>query len=243
MPTKKHTPHDLELPQSWRDLESVLAANLSRVCLYGPPGTGKTFAALTVAEGQPPAERVTCTDDMTSAQIDGLWRPSREGWTYQEGPAVRAWRAGSRLVVDEVDKASGDVLGTLLAFTDSEQSARWTNPDTGQVVHPHRNFQVWITTNTEPHHLPDALLSRFPVRLEIREPHPSALAALPPYLRDTARTLAQLDADDPNRADLRTMLALATLAEKIGMAEAARIIVPRHTEALQLAAAAESVAK
>ena len=141
------------MPQAWRDLDAVLAAGLSRVCLYGPPGTGKTYAALTVADGQPPAQRVTCCDDMTSAQIDGMWRPTRDGWTYHEGPAVRAWRTGSRLVVDEVDKASGDVLGTLLAFCDSDASARWQNPDTGETITPAPGFSVVITTNAEPQHL------------------------------------------------------------------------------------------
>lgn len=230
-------------PQAWRDLSAVLTAGLSRVLLYGPPGTGKTHAALTVTEGQARAERVTCCDDMTSAQLEGLWRPSRDGWTYQEGPAVRAWRAGSRLVVDEVDKASGDVLGTLLAFCDSEASARWTNPDTGEIVTPAAGFSVVLTTNSEPRYLPDALRDRFPVALEIREPHPDALALLPVHLRDTARDLAQRDADDPDRASLRAMMALRDLAAHIGWQEAARIVLPRHADSIVAAAAVESIAR
>lgn len=230
-------------PQAWRDLATVLGAGLSRVLLYGPPGTGKTYAALAVADGQPPAQRVTCCDDMTSAQIEGLWRPTRDGWTYQEGPAVRAWRAGSRLVVDEVDKASGDVLGTLLAFCDSEQSARWTNPDTGETVSPAAGFSVVLTTNSAPRFLPDALRDRFPVALEIREPHPDALALLPVHLRDTARDLVARDADDDGRASMRALLALTHLAQSVGWQEAARIVLPQHADAITNAAAVEMLAQ
>lgn len=235
---------DDTMPQAWRDLDAVLAAGLSRVLLYGPPGTGKTYAALTMLPaGQTHAERVTCCDDMTSAQIDGMWRPHRDGWTYSEGPAVRAWRNGSRLVIDEVDKASGDVLGTLLAFCDSDASARWTNPDTGETITPAPGFSVVLTTNAEPRYLPDALRDRFPVALEIREPHPDALATLPAHLRDTARDLAQRDADDADRASLRAFAALAHLADAIGWQDAARIVLPRHATAIVEAAAVEAIAR
>jgi MoxR-like ATPase len=233
-----------DLPQSWQDLAAVLTAGLDRLALVGPPGTGKTHAALHyLPAGQTHAERVTLTDDSTSAALEGLWRPSRDGWAYQEGPAVKAWRNGTRLVLDEVDKASGDTLGTLLLFCDSEGSARWTNPDTGEVVTPAPGFSVVITSNTDPRHLPDALRDRFPVVLEIREPHPDALDLLPAHLRDTARDLAQLDADDPNRASLRAMLALTKLAASIGWQDAARIVLPRHADAIAAAAAVESIAE
>lgn len=237
------TTTDPAMPQAWQDLRTILDAGLSRVLLYGPPGTGKTLAALTVADGQPPAQRVTCCDDMTSAQIEGMWRPTRDGWTYQEGPAVRAWRAGSRLVLDECDKMSGDVLGTALLFCDSEASARWTNPDTGETVTPAPGFSVVLTTNSAPRFLPDALRDRFPVALEIREPHPDALALLPAHLRDTARDLVARDADDPGRASMRAMLALTQLAQRIGWQEAARIVLPDHADAIAAAAAVEMLSQ
>ena len=108
----------------WRDLSDVLAAGIARVLLYGPPGTGKTYAALHHGVSSAPAERLVCTEDLTSGEITGTWMPVGENrWEWREGPAIRAWRGsgglGGRLVVDEVDRASGDALSTLLAVTDS----------------------------------------------------------------------------------------------------------------------------
>jgi hypothetical protein len=81
------------------------------------------------------------------------------------------------------------------------------------------------------------------VVLEIREPHPDALDLLPAHLRDTARDLAQLDPENPDRASLRAMFALAKLAQSIGWQDAARIVLPRHADAIAAAATVESIAE
>jgi MoxR-like ATPase len=114
--------------QCWRDFEAVLDAGLDRVLLYGPSGTGKTFTALTYDVPEGGAFRLTCTDDMTSADVAGCFMPAKDGFAWLDGAALRAWRGngqrGGRLVVDEIDRASGDVLSQLLAFTDSEACTR-----------------------------------------------------------------------------------------------------------------------
>lgn len=217
-------------PQCWRDFDEVLASGLSRVCLYGNPGTGKTYAALTEHLNERGSTRLVCVDDMTSAQIEGMWRPSRDGWAFQEGAAVTAWRNGSRLVIDEIDKASGDVLGTLLAFCDSEQSARWQNPDTGEIVTPREGFSIVITTNSHPNALAEALRDRFPVAIEITEPHPNAIALLPNYLREPARMLA--GRTDEARVSIRAFMALDHLSNSVGIERAAALVMPQHAEAI-----------
>lgn len=218
------------LPQCWQDFDDTLASGLSRVCLYGNPGTGKTYAALTQHLNDAGSTRLVCVDDMTSAQIEGMWRPSRDGWAFQEGAAVTAWRKGARLVIDEIDKASGDVLGMLLAFCDSEQSAQWTNPDTGEIVTPRAGFSIVITTNNHPNTLPEALRDRFPVCVEINEPHPNALAALPHFMREPARLLA--GRTDDARVSVRSFQALAVLADRLGIERAAALVMPQHADSI-----------
>ena len=112
------TPTTTEQPQCWRDFHALMAADTRRVILYGQPGTGKTFAAMKYGSHKT-AHRLICTEDMTDADIVGCWQPAREGWAWKEGKAIEAWRNGDRLVIDEIDRASGDVLSVLLAMTDT----------------------------------------------------------------------------------------------------------------------------
>lgn len=244
------TTQPTEQPQCWRDFHALMTADTRRVILFGQPGTGKTFAAMKYGTHKT-AHRLICTEDMTDADIVGCWQPSREGWHWREGKAVTAWRNGDRLVIDEIDRASGDVLSVLLAMTDTAESSSWQNPETGETVTPHPDFSVVMTTNLERMtDLPDALRDRFPIALRIDTPHPDALARLPREYQNTARALA--DHNDPEqRASLRAFLELARLEVHLGRAEAARLIfgADRATELVNtwnlatLAAAAQDEAK
>src|ERR1700726_2679568 len=70
----------------WRDVADVLSAGVSRVLLYGPPGTGKTFAALHHGVDDGHAERLVCTEDLTSGEITGTWMPTGESrFEWREG--------------------------------------------------------------------------------------------------------------------------------------------------------------
>lgn len=211
------------MPQCWQDFHSLMSADTRRVILYGQPGTGKTFAAMKYGSHKQ-AHRLICTEDMTDADIIGCWQPAREGWQWREGKAIEAWRNGDRLVIDEIDRASGDVLSVLLAMTDTAESSSWRNPETGEVVTPHPEFSVVMTTNLERMgDLPDALRDRFPIALRINTPHPEALERLPEQYRTTAQALCD-HADPEQRASMRAFLELARLEVHIGRAEAARLI-------------------
>lgn len=217
-----------EMGQCWQDLADVTAAGIRRVLLYGPPGTGKTFAALRfgVARGQ--AERLVCTEDLTTGEITGTWMPTGTGsWKWREGPAIRSWRAeqgrGGRLVVDEVDRASGDALSTLLAMTDSPESARWRNPESEEWVRPGPDFSVVMTTNLEDlDDLPVALRDRFAVCIRINEPHPAAVQALSSDLR--APALAGSLGDASRRVSLRSFYAFDQLRSHCGPHRAAHLV-------------------
>ena len=217
-----------EQGQCWSDLDDVLAAGITRVLLYGPPGTGKTFTALHFGVAGHGAERLICTEDLTTGEITGTWMPVDAGhWQWREGPAIRAWRGldgrGGRLVVDEIDRASGDALSTLLAVTDSSESARWRNPDSGEWVTPGPDFSVVMTTNLETlDDLPTALRDRFAVRIRIDRPHPTAVLSLSGDLRLPA--LSGSLGEPGRRVSLRSFYAFDQLRRHCGASRAAQLV-------------------
>ena len=217
-----------EVSTCWRDLADVLSSGISRVLLYGPPGTGKTYAALHHGVGSSRAERLVCTEDLTYGEITGTWMPVGENrWEWREGPAIRAWRGlggvGARLVVDEVDRASGDALSTLLAMTDSPESARWRNPETNEWVRPGPHFSVVMTTNVDDlEDIAPSLRDRFPVCIRIDRPHASALASLSDDLRGPA--LAGSLGPSNRRVSLRSFYAFDELRRHLGAPRAAQLV-------------------
>lgn len=217
-----------EPAQCWTDVVDVLAAGVRRVLLYGPPGTGKTYAALRLGVSGGVAERLVCTEDLTSGEITGTWMPAGAGrWEWRDGPAIRAWRdhagRGGRLVVDEVDRASGDALSTLLAVTDSTDSARWRNPETGEWTRPGPDFSVIMTTNLEElEFIPEALRDRFPVAIRIDRPHPASVSTLSEDLRAPALAGSLGSAD--RRVSLRRFYAFDSLRQQCGAERAARLV-------------------
>jgi MoxR-like ATPase len=229
---------DFAVGQCWSDVADVLEAGVQRILLYGPPGTGKTYAALKLGLTTGISERLVCTEDLTTGEITGTWMPAGAGkWEWREGPAIRAWKAnagrGGRLVVDEVDRASGDALSTLLAITDSVESARWRNPETGQWVKPGPDFSVVMTTNIEDlGDIPLALRDRFPVAIRIDRPHPHAVATLSDDLRGPA--LNGSLADSERRVSLRSFYAFDQLRSHLGAERAARLLFGANTAAAVL---------
>lgn len=213
-----------DAPQCWLDVHQVLEADTRRLILFGPPGTGKTYAGLNIGtRGE--SIRLICTEEMTDGDIVGRFLPNdRGGMTWHEGAVIRAWRNGSRLVIDEIDKANGDIMATLLAMTDTHDSSKWEHPTTKEIVKPHPEFSVVMTTNLERMiDLPDALRDRFPVQIRINEPHPNAIARLPEEWREIARASADLD-DIEARASIRAFLEVTRLEVSIGRTDAIRLV-------------------
>lgn len=216
-----------ELPACWQKLTNALNAGIDRIVLFGPPGTGKTFAGLNIGNISAGSHRLICTEDMTTADVCGAFMPDRAGgFSWVAGSALKAWngdgRNGGRLVVDEIDKAGGDVFAQLLAFLDSPESASWENPETGQIHKPRQGFSAVMTTNCEEmSELPDALIDRFPIRIRIDQPHPNALARLSADLRGIAIRMADAGRE---RISLRAFFAFDTLRQTLPLRESAELV-------------------
>ena len=224
------------LPECWQDVNDILASGINKLILFGPPGTGKTFAGLNMGNVLAGAHRLICNEDMTSADVTGHFKPSGDGtWKWQDGTVIKAWQGdginGGRVVADEIDRASGDVLSQLLAMFDSEESASWEHPETGRILKPKNGFSVFMTTNIEDmRELPNALKDRFPVAVRINTPHPNALTMLSPDLRGAAA--ASADADKDRRFSIRAFVAFDTLRKTVSIEKAARLTFGKHYQSV-----------
>jgi MoxR-like ATPase len=212
-------------PELKRETWGLVAAVLEHsraVLLHGRPGTGKTYAAQTLGLRQTQAVfTITMTPETPAAEIRGHYIPKDGAFYWQDGPAIRAWREGGRLIINEIDLAGGDVTGLLYAIAESKHSAALTLP-TGELVKPAEEFQVVATTNAPIEELPEAILNRFPVALEIKEANPVAIAQLPEDLRNAAA--GSVMAENNRRISLRCWLEYAQLRGKIGHTSAAAAI-------------------
>jgi len=240
------TKEKTELPECWQALEDCLNSGIDRVILYGASGIGKTYGGLTIGDVSAGAFRLVCTEDMTNFDVTGGFMPNgKGGFQWLDGSALKAWKGngktGGRLIVDEVDKASGDVFATLLAFLDSPESASFDHPETGETVKPLAGFSAVMTTNIENMgEIPTALADRFPIRIRINEPHPNALLRLSNDLRGYAVRMA--DAGD-DRISLRAFYALDQLRKSVGMERACELTFGRRAQEIIDAIKVDSLSK
>jgi MoxR-like ATPase len=178
---------------NWAEISSILSTG-ANVLLYGAPGFGKTHIATVNAN----AFNVTVTEETAAAELRGHYIPRGPEFVWHNGPALLAWQQGRRLVVNEIDRASGDALTFFYNLLDDPRVACMTLP-TGETVRPSAGYHCVATMNATDLEsaLPAALLDRFAVRIQITELHPDAIASLSADLRGAA--VDSVGQDDPDR--------------------------------------------
>jgi hypothetical protein len=167
----------------WESLSEVVEKASSRglyCILYGPPGTGKTTLANTLATKRNKKHiPITLDQDMYSQSLIGQYVPqANKRWEFQYGPLAEAYLNGHISSLNEINCASGGVLTMLYQVLDDRGVSRLVTPE--KVLEPHEGFYAIATTNVpiEELAIPEALLSRFPVRIGVDYPNPAAVSTL-----------------------------------------------------------------
>lgn len=243
-PVKKSTPSkEKETPKPtakatapshscWELATEVMRSGF-HVLLYGGIGLGKTTFALQAGLGESEgAYGLTLTDGMTLGDMFGrFWLKSGTS-EWVDGPATRAMRGGNRLVLNEVEAASGEIMTALHALTDHPSIAMVALPN-GEILKPTPGFRVVMTSNFTPSEsLPAPLVDRA-ICIAIDSPHPASVAALPEDLR-TAAMASSVEANAARRVSMRAWHHFASLRDASGEDLAARaVFATRAADILQ----------
>ena len=211
----------------WELINVVLPASRLTL-LYGPPGTGKTTAGnfLGVKEGME-VYNLTLTEETPAAELRGHFVPKGQEFVWMDGPALTAFKTGARLVLNEIDKASGDALTFCHALLDDPGMARITLPYKDEygkpvTVTPGEGFNVIATMNGDPDDLPEALRDRFAVRIHVDKVNPNAIKSLPEDLRKIASK--GISSEGERSVSIRGWNAFVQLREIVGEENAARAV-------------------
>lgn len=187
----------------WADIYNVITY-AQRALFHGRPGTGKTRVSSVHELGARPLERITITPETCWPEVRGHYGLGKGGeMVWLNGPGVRAWLNGARLVIDEIDQAGGDTIPGLHMLLDDRAVARLTLPN-GDTVRPTDSFQCFATTNADPRSLPEALCDRFVIRREVNHPDPRMLLSLPRVLRPAAAYALYSDQAESSIKTLRS---------------------------------------
>jgi MoxR-like ATPase len=217
--TTKNAEAETRTPSvDWQLTERVLACELIRsVFLFGPAGTGKTHAGLTIGLRGRAAHPFTLTQEMPLSDLCGGWKPRGSELCWVDGPVATAMRNGGRVVANEPAHASEEIVQFFYGVIESLDTARITLPN-GEMLAPAPEFQLIMTSNEPPEALPGALRDRLETVIEIREPHPTALARLSPDLREAA--LRSFDLETDPGVSLRGWLKVDELRPVFGIDDA-----------------------
>lgn len=152
--------------------------------LIGDTGTGKTSAIRYVAaKVGAPYRRVNLNGATTADELVGktLIKSGATYWT--DGVLTQAMREGWWLVLDELNAALPEVLFVLQSLLDDDRMIVLGEKEGGEIVRPHANFRLFATMNpcdgyAGTRDINRALLSRFPVVLNVDYPTPAKEAAI-----------------------------------------------------------------
>ena len=140
----------------------IFPNTVNRVLISGWPRTGKSTLPGKLF-GLDQVERTTVHRQMPVDDLLGGMALVSGTTVWQDGPAVRALRHGKKLVLDEIDRHSGEIYSFILAILDDPAGV--TLP-TGERVNAAAGYGLIATTNEAPSKLSDALYDRFDLVLK-----------------------------------------------------------------------------
>lgn len=157
--------------QWWNILEQLSQAS-GRLILVGPPGTGKSQTAFLLLGN---AQRLTMTEGTAVEDLLGMFHLIEGSTVWKDGPAARAMRGGTALILDEIDKYSPEVGSLLYALLDDDPQV--TLPS-GEHLKAKKGYKVIATSNANVSALPEAILDRMEAVIIAAKPHPDAMSHL-----------------------------------------------------------------
>jgi len=156
------------------------------------------------------------------------WQSIHDASKFNYGPAVQAYcKNPGVLQLDEFDNivGSGDVEMFFRLLADRRE---FILPN-GERVAPASGFRFFATTNASWDHFSEPLLSRFPIRVEVTQPNPAAIAALPASLRKLA-----CGSNSAAEVDLRQLFELVRMREQ-GVSDDESLVIVFGERAQQIA--------
>ena len=116
------------------------------VMLKGPTGCGKTrFLEHMAFTLKRPLVTVSCHEDLTSSDLVGRFLLEGSSTVWQDGPLMRAVKAGAICYLDEIVEARTDSTVVIHSLTDHRR--RLTIEKKGQEIDAHEDFLLVISYN------------------------------------------------------------------------------------------------
>jgi hypothetical protein len=159
--------------RKWGEHDDVMVLRKAReasqfVMLYGAPGTGKT-ALVEAAFGEELLTILGSGDTEVADLVGGYVQTPMGGFSWVDGPLIKAAEEGKPLLIDEIGLIDPKVLSIVYGLMDGRREYRVTaNPERG-TVRAEEGFYVVAATNPNAPgvRLSEALLSRFGIQAEV----------------------------------------------------------------------------